>query len=62
MFLTQKERKKRKMKHNYYQLLSWLSPRQQSHFPCALTDQEGADYVAILQHLSQMQQQYLSQM
>ena len=46
------------MNHNYCQSLSWLSPRQQSHFPHAhaLTEQQGAEYVAILQHLSQMQQ------
>ena len=44
------------MNHNYCQSLSWLSPRQQSHFPHALMEQQEAEYDAILQHLSQMQQ------
>ena len=59
---TKKKRKKRKMKHNYCQSPSQLSPRQQLHFPRALTDQEGEDYVAVMQYLSQTQQQHSSQM
>ena len=59
---TKKKRKKRKMKHNYCQSPSQLSPRQQSHFPRALTDQEGEDYVAVMQYLLQTQQQHSSQM